>query len=411
MAYHAISSNKLRSSLSVLGITIGILCIILVLSLAQSLETNFNKSIESLGSDLVFVQKWPFEFGGEYPWWKYVNRPEPLLDECEMLKKRMSPDLIQEIGYSASVGGYLLEYKSESVSNVGVTGGTYNYDKLQDFSIGKGRYFTVEECDRGSNVIIIGSELAEHLFGSKEAVGKYVKLNRQKLYVVGVFKKQGQSLLGITFDDQTLVPINYLRTRVNLRRRWGGNKMIIVKPRAGVNIEVLEPELEIAMRSIRRLQPMEDTDFAMNRMTMIVNSFKPIFKSLSIGSGIIGMFSILVGGFGVANIMFVSVKERTSLIGIQKSLGAKRSFILMQFLIESVILSILGGLVGIVMVMGITELFEYLILQSGTNMDLSLTLDNVLIGVLISAAVGISAGIIPAYFASRLSPVEAIRSR
>ncbi|TAL58795.1 MAG: FtsX-like permease family protein [Bacteroidetes bacterium] len=400
-AVQALVTNKLRSFLSLLGITIGIFSIISVFTMTDSLEKKLRDSVKSLGDDVIYIQKWPWTFGPDYPWWKYMNRPVPNISELREVEKWCKKG--DAFAFMISANG-TAKYKSNSVENANMICVSHQYDKIRSFVISEGRYFTENESESGKSICIIGNTIAEGLFGQLSAVGKEIKVRGSKLTVVGVLKKEGESMLGNNVDTQILIPINFARNLVDLRNdRF--EPMIMVKARAGVSNDELIDELTGIMRGIRKLKPIADDSFALNQTSMISSQVNEIFDVVGIAGWAIGGFSILVGGFGIANIMFVSVKERTNLIGIQKSLGAKNYFVLLQFLAEAVMLSVMGGIIGLVLIYAGT-----FVVESAMEMEVPLTRSNVILGMTISALIGVVSGFVPAYTASQLDPVEAIRT-
>ena len=401
-AWSALNASRLRTFLSLLGITIGIFSIITVFTIVDSLEHNLKTGIQELGDNVVYIHKWPWEFKEDFPWWKYMNRPVPTVKEFERLNGRVKTS--QSMAFHVA-GRKPVKYKSNTVDNVTITGGSYEYDKITNFDISEGRYFTESESNAGRNTCLIGSTIAEALFlNGENPLGKNIKIGGIKLQVIGVFKKQGESLLGNSTDAQILVPVNFIRNYVDIRSE-NLDPYIAVKAKDGISNDQMKDELRGLMRGLRQLAPETEDDFALNETKVISQGFDGLFSVVGLAGWIIGGFSILVGGFGIANIMFVSVKERTSLIGIQKSLGAKNYFILMQFLFESVFLSLIGGLMGLLLIWLLT-----LAIGDSAGMDIFLSQSNVILGVTISFLIGIISGFVPAYSASQLDPVEAIRS-
>jgi putative ABC transport system permease protein len=246
--------------------------------------------------------------------------------------------------------------------------------------------------------------IAEGLFPNENPVGQFIKIKGLPLTVIGVFKRQGESLLGNTTDTEVLIPLNYMRNLIDVRNERF-DPFIMVKAKAGITNDELIDELRGIMRSVRKVKPTEVDDFALNQTSLISKGFDGLFDVVGTAGWLIGGFSILVGGFGIANIMFVSVKERTSLIGIQKALGAKNYFILLQFLVESVVLCLIGGIIGLLMIYGVT-----IGVSKAFDMEVELFNSNIILGLTISILIGIISGFIPAYSASQLDPVEAIRA-
>jgi putative ABC transport system permease protein len=401
-AADALRQNKLRTMLSLLGITIGIFTIISVFSAVDTLRHKLQESVDKLGSNTLFVQKWPWMFGDNYPWWKYMNRPQPSIRDFTALKERL--ENVQGICFEASASNRTIKYRSSSVENVTLNSASQDYDKTWNFDFQDGRYFTENEGQSGAPVIILGADIADGLFSGEQAVGKQIKVMGRRLTVVGVFKKEGEDMLGVSQDKNVLIPINLAKGLFDVENEMYGPQ-ITVRGKDNIAQEEVESELRGVMRSIHRLKPGAEDDFALNKATILSNQLDVMFKMVNIAGWVIGGFSILVGGFGIANIMFVSVKERTNIIGIQKSLGAKNYFILLQFMFEAIALCLLGGAFGLLLVYLITLLFTYVL-----DVKIVLDLKNVITGVSISAIIGAISGFWPAYSASRLDPVEAIRS-
>ena len=401
-AWSALNASRLRTFLSLLGITIGIFSIITVFTIVDSLEHNLKTGIQELGDNVVYIHKWPWEFKEDFPWWKYMNRPVPTIKEFDRLNGKVNT--AQSIAFHVA-GRKPVKYKSNTIDNVTITGGSYQYDKITNFDVAEGRYFTESESNAGRNTCLIGSTIAEALFlNGENPIGKNIKIGGIKLQVIGVFKKQGESLLGNSTDTQILVPVNFIRNHVDIRSE-NLDPYIAVKAKDGISNDQMKDELRGMMRGLRQLAPETEDDFALNETKVISQGFDGLFSVVGLAGWIIGGFSILVGGFGIANIMFVSVKERTSLIGIQKSLGAKNKFILFQFLFEAIILCIIGGAIGLI--------FVYIISIVMTNVlefEFILGYKNVFLGIGLAAFIGVISGILPAISASKLDPVEAIRS-
>lgn len=399
-AFHALRVNKLRTVLSLTGITIGILTIISVFTVVDSLERQIRMSVSSLGNNVVYVQKMPW--GGDYKdYWKFIQRPEPNYRDYQNLKKQLNTSELVSYAYAYSK---TIKFDKNSVNNATIFPVTFEYNDLWDFEIQFGRYYSEFEYNSARPVGIIGFDIAEALFGNAElALGKKIKLQGRKIRVIGVFAKQGQTFTGNNPDRAVLIPMSYVRTMMSIDNRNGA--FIMVKAKEGIGVEQVKDEVVGVMRKSRKLSPKADDNFAVNEISVINGSLQVFFSALGQIGAVIGGFSILVGGFGIANIMFVSVKERTNQIGIQKSLGAKRYFILMQFLIESITLSLIGGAIGVFLVF-----ILFLIVNSFTSFELMMSLENLAQGIGISVFIGIVSGIIPAYFASKLDPVEAIRS-
>ncbi len=397
-AVNALVVNKVRTILSLLGITIGIFSIISVFTVFDSMESTIKNEINSLGSNVLFIQKWPWNMGENYPWWKYYQRPEPRLKEMQEILKRSGT--VQEAAFMFSVSRNVY-YRNNSMENVPVIAVSQDYNKVLPFDLQQGRYFTSSESRSGKNITTIGAEIAEKLFQGIDAVGRQVKVFGRKLEVIGIIKKQGEDIFGNSKDNWIMIPVNYARNVLDVRNI---SSTIVVVARPHVSIEQMKDELTGIMRSVRKLPPRADDSFAINETDIITKGFDQLFAVIASVGWIIGGFSLLVGGFGIANIMFVSVRERTNQIGIQKSLGAKNYFILMQFLFEAVFLSVMGGVVGLIIVYALT-----FVVSSMFSFELILTLGNIALGLLVSAFIGLVSGFIPSWTAARLDPVEAMR--
>ena len=398
-AFQAIAVNKVRTLLSLLGITIGIFCIISVFTIFDSMEIAIRKSIASLGSNTLYIDKWPWAMGGDYPWWKYIQRPEGKLEDMKEIQKRSS--LADASAFMVQVNK-TVKYQNNYVENVGVLGVSQDFDQIWNFELADGRYFSSAESNAGKDVAVIGSDIAQNLYLNLNPIGHKIKIFGRNIEVIGVIKKQGEDLFGNSNDKLVMLPVNYFKTLIDLR---DVGTSIMVKAKPYVSNDELRDELTGIMRSIRKLKPSAEDNFSINETSIISKGFDSLFRVIAMVGWIIGGFSLLVGGFGIANIMFVSVKERTNIIGIQKALGAKNYFILFQFLFEAVFLSIIGGIVGLLIVLLLT-----IIVAQGFDFHLTLTGGNVMLGICVSAIIGLVSGIIPAYSASRLDPVEAMRT-
>ena len=404
-SFNALIANPVRTVLSLLGVTIGIFTIIAVLSTVDSLEKSIKDNLSFLGTDNLRVEKWPWDFNNpSYEWWKFFRRPEPTYREYEFLKENLINAEAVEI--LTSRGGVNVKFQNNSSVIDNLNGVVFENQFFGDWEFSAGRFFTRNETLTGSNAAIIGHKIMEDLFKSPEfAIGKQLKIKGKSYTIIGVTKEQGESFgAGDSFDRQMFIPFNSFKKIYKVGKK-GSNAVLRVKGNGDTDpgLVNLEYELKGLLRAKRGIKPIEDDSFAINRPEYLASFVSAIFSTISIAGWVIGSFSILVGGFGIANIMFVSVKERIPIIGLQKSLGAKKYFILMQFLFESSFLSVFGGLFGIFFVFLMT-------LPDLGTFDLVISFENVILGVTISSIIGILAGLLPAIFASNLDPVEAIRS-
>lgn len=399
-ALNSVTVNKLRTFLSLFGITIGIVSIISVFTVFDWMESGIRTSIESLGDNTIYVEKMPWTPTPDIKWWDMIKWPAPSLEDYEaILKKSNSVQAVSFTVYATRP----IKYRNNSLNDIYLVAATHDFEQARSFEIEKGRYFTQSESASGQPVAILGSELASKLFDNANPVGKEITIAGYKTLVIGVFKKEGKGGLSDSGMDETLlVPVNFSRQFVNFRNQFL-NSDIMIRGKEGVSVPQLSDEITMILRAARRLQPGEVSNFSINQASQITNTLKPIFQGINIAGWIIGGFSILVGGFGIANIMFVSVRERTSIIGIQMALGAKRRYILLQFLIESNLLSVTGGMLGLLIVLIGTLFVNYFY-----DLGMFLTAGNIILGIVISGVIGIIAGYAPALAASKMNPVEAI---
>lgn len=401
-ALQQLTGNKLRSFLSLLGISIGIFCIIGVLSAVDSLEDNVRNSMAKLGNDVIYVKKWPWrDLSGE--WWNYIKRPHPSYEDYELLNDRAK--LAKLTAYHVVLGFKTVKYKSSSVDRTVLIAASLEFPDMFSLEFESGRYFSPAEYQYGSNKIILGFKVAEELFGPIEAVGKRIKLMGREFEVIGVIEKAGDDLINpLDFDECILVSYNTGRSLANLKATNVWDATVTIKADEGVNLVDVKDESRGLLRAHRRLKPRQDDDFSLNELSMISSVFDSFFGVLNLLGIIIGAFAILVGVVSVANIMFVSVKERTGIIGVKKALGAKRYIILLEFLIESIILCIIGGLIGLVLVFVVTK-----VITQAIDFELYIDLGNIILGVIISVMIGVISGFIPALRAANMDPVEAMR--
>ena len=400
-AMNALRNNKLRTLLSLLGVTIGIFSIIAVLAAVDSLDRKITKDLSSLDKNTIYLIK--FSFGpSEIPQWKREQFPNIKYDEYTYLKGAMTNT--DEMAFQIFTRRESIKYDSKTVSDINIVPSSHEFIDIQGLEFETGRFYNESEANSGSSVIVLGNEIAKSLFEGAEPIGKNVRLYGKRFTVIGVLKKEGAGLFGDSNDTTAYIPVNFVR------QLYGDNNdsltnAIIIKPEKGVDMDAFKSELSQKLRGYRGLKAGEIDNFFINVFSGFTDLIDGILGQMNVVGWIISGFSLLVGGFGIANIMFVSVKERTNLIGIQKSLGAKNRFILFQFLFEAIILSVIGGIIGLLLVWIIS-----LILTKALDFEFVLSAGNIILGTGLAAIIGLISGILPAISASKLDPVEAIRT-
>ncbi len=400
-AWQALKSNLTRTTLSLLGVTIGIFAIVAVFTIVDSLEKGIKDSMSFIGDKVIYVQKWPWLFADDYPWWKYFQWPEPNYSEYKYLYDNL--ESASAVAIMDFRGATTLKNGSNSFK-AQIQGVSYETNLINDMPIAQGRYFMQSESRNARNVAIVGYEIAQSLFPGQDPVGKEFKLAGNRFVVVGVQEKKGESLIdfGGNPDKNCIIPFESFTKLFQSGRRRG--EIIVKGYPDDEGMKEVEAEITGLMRTKRGIRPRDESNFSLNRPEAATQAISGLFAVLKMAGWVIGSFSILVGGFGIANIMFVSVKERTNLIGIQKSLGAKNYAILFQFLFEAIMLSLVGGIVGIFLVF----LLSFLSLGA---LEIILTPANIVLGLGVSSVIGVLSGIIPAMMAARMDPVIAIRAK
>lgn len=402
-AINALRNNKLRTLLSLLGVTIGIFSIIAVLAAVDSLDRKIKKDLSSLDKNTMYLTR--VSFGpSEVPDWKQEQFPDVSYDEYKLLKASVSG--ADNFCFQYFTNRQSIKYESETVKDINMVPVTYEFTDIQTLEFEEGRFYNEAESNSGAAVIVLGFDVAKNLFKEADPIGKSVRVYGQRFTVIGVIKKQGAGMFGDSNDGSAFFTANFLR------RLYGENNrntfmlpVIIIKPKKGIDKEEIKAEVSQKLRNMRGVKIDEIDNFFINVLSGFTDLIDQIVGNLNFAGWLISGFSLLVGGFGIANIMFVSVKERTNLIGIQKSLGAKNRFILFQFLFEAIILSVIGGVIGLLLVWGIAVFVSHAL-----DFEFVLSAGNVILGTTLAATIGLVSGILPAISASRLDPVEAIRT-
>lgn len=402
MALQELKVNKLRTFLSLFGITIGIFCIIGVLATIDSLKGKIQNDLASFGNNTIYIDKWDYGGGPEYPWWKFMKRPSMKIEEMDIIKKKSS--LAANMAFFTSTQATFTQ-EENILKGVNIYGITNEYKAVQSFNIGVGRYFSEADFLRGGPLGVIGYKVAEELFGKAEkALGKTISYGGRRLMVIGIIEKQGTAIInGFDYDKSVLTTHQYFASIFNPDN---SNPYIMVQAKPGVPSALLQQELTGVMRQIRKLSPTEEDNFTCNDVAQFKDQIDSVFGSINSGGWAIAGLSLIVGAFGVANIMFVTVRERTSQIGLKKAIGAKSSTILYEFLLESAFLCIIGGLVGLFLVWILT-----VALGSVLPFPLHIAPSIVFLALSICIILGVISGIIPASIAAKMNPVEAIRTK
>jgi len=403
-AFQELRANKLRTFLSLLGITIGIFCIIAVFTVLDSMKSNIREKVATLGSDVLYIGRWPWmDEGGEYKWWEYWRRPGMMPGEVKAIESQ-----VPDVAFSTlCLNTRNMTLKHDDIDLSSITGYAVmnNFDRIQNIEIATGRYLNANELDGGSNSVVLGDEVYNGLFpGNINAIGKSITFLGRQFVVVGIMKRVGENMAGFDFDNSVIFPYYMAASLVDVRS-LNYDPLLAVKAAKGKNVDEVKYEVEGVLRRMRKVRPGQRDDFAINQLSQVSEKLDAVFGTIDIIAWVIGGFSLLVGAFGIANIMFVTVKERTKIIGLKKAIGARQSSILWEFLLEAIVLCLIGGAIGIIIVLALS-----LVLTYAADFAVTLSLNNFFIGIFVSIIVGVLAGIIPAWSASRLDPVVAIRS-
>ncbi len=403
-AFQELRANKLRTFLSLLGITIGIFCIIAVRTVLDSLKNNIQTEMASLGSDVLYIGRWPWmDEGGDYKWWEYWRRRSMTPTEVKAITSQVPDVAVATLCLTSR--NLTLKHNDQEVSSIAGYAVMNDFDKIQNIEIAEGRYLNVSELDGGSNTVVLGDEVSKGLFpGNVSALGKSITFMGRKFEVVGIMKKVGQNMAGFDFDNAVIYPY-YMAANLIDVRSLDHDPLLAVKAAGGKNLDEVKYEVEGVLRRVRKVKPGQANDFAINHLSQVSDRIESIFGGIDLAAWLISGFSLLVGAFGIANIMFVTVKERTKIIGLKKAIGARRSSILLEFLLEAIVLCLVGGGAGILVVLLLSLIMTY-----GVDFHVTLSFANFILGISVSVFVGVLSGFIPARSASRLDPVVAIRT-
>lgn len=406
-AIGSLRANKLRTALTMLGVAIGIFAITIIFTMVNSLNYTITKNLEHLGNTVMWVHHFPWTNEGLTDWHKYFDRPKVSYEDYQKLKRNLkNADLVVfELRFKNKV----LKYKNRAVTGVGIRATTPGFIELNNFEIGDGRPFSEIEANSGRPVVILGHNVAKTLFGDIPAVGRYIRLEGKKLRVVGVMKKRGSPIAGDSMDDFAFMPYSFA-TRIFDTKNKRLDKVIGVRALNDELVPRVESEIIGLVRASRGLRPQVENDFSINKPEMIMSMVGTLTNYLQLGGFIISIFSIVVGGFGIGNIMFTTVKERTFEIGLRKAVGAPRGFILFQFMAEAILLCLAGGIIGLALQFGAVAVIDQFITAAQIDFQVVISGGSIVFGVIISLLIGLSSGIFPSLIAARMDPVESMRA-
>ncbi|HNR68435.1 MAG TPA: ABC transporter permease [bacterium] len=396
MAFEALRSYKMRSTLTTLGIIIGVTTVITIVALIQGLNKAFTNQISSLGSDTLYIAKFPWMMEGN-SFWMYRNRRNITVKEAERLADLST--LAQAVA-PALYTNRPIKFQENQLEGAIIVGTTDQYLITAGFVPEYGRFLTANDVSHHRPVVVLGSEIAEKLFPNSDPLGKRITLGGYKFRVIGVREKRG-TFFGNNLDTYAYIPIGAFQSRFGAQYR---SVEIAVKVNSPELLDEAELELTGLMRRIRGLSGDMENDFAVNKQVALQDTYQRltgVLWAVAIG---VGAISLLVGGIGIMNILLVSVTERTREIGVRKAVGARRGDILLQFLIESTMICALGVTIGVILAVGLAKA-----ISATTPLPASIRLWVVFLGLGFVFAIGLFFGIYPASKAARLNPIEALR--
>lgn len=396
IAWRAISANKIRAALTMLGIFIGITAVVLMSTAIKGIDNSFQNGISALGSDVLYIDKWAWFTNEE--WWRMRNRRNIEMDDFHKFKELAKlPLAVAPVTNSMQT----IKFSEKKVENVVLNGSNADYVKTTNFTFDQGRFYSEIESNASRNVAVIGSEISKNLFPRGDGMDKTIKIGGTNFKIVGVLAEQGSVVLGPwNPDNQVFIPIGTIFK--NFKSRHFNSVTLNVRAPSPDMVEETKAEAEGIMRKIRGLSYSEPNDFSINQQEGLQENYNKVVGVIQIAGLFITGLSLFVGAIGIMNIMFVSVKERTKEIGLRKAIGAKRRTILAQFLLESSVICLIGGGVGLIIAI-------LLSLMLNQFFPTAIQYDVVIIAILISLLTGIVSGLAPAYTAAKMDPVDALR--
>jgi putative ABC transport system permease protein len=395
IAFRAIRANKLRSVLTTLGVIIGIFAVTVMTAAIDGLDKAFERSAKAFGTDVMYVDKWPWI--GNEDWWQIRNRPDMKVEYAEFIERKAS--MITAVA-PVVVTRMKVYNGNNALEDAFVTGTTYQYNNASGNTEIDGRFFSAEESNGGRPVCVIGATVAESVYPQGDPLGQTIRVGGQPYTVLGVYKKQGGLWGQFTSDTRVFIPINSFQNHFGTRR-WVTINVRVADLREMDDAKI---ELEGVMRQARNLPPGKPNNFSINQQEILTETFGQFTSVVAIIGLFITGLSLLVGGIGIMNIMFVSVTERTREIGVRKAIGAKRRTIMFQFLVEAAILCLIGGLIGLILAFVAVQVAGVVL-----EFDAAMPMFVVFVAIAVSLIVGMLSGFMPAYRAARMDPVEALR--
>ncbi|HEX05038.1 MAG TPA: FtsX-like permease family protein [Bacteroidetes bacterium] len=395
IATAALIANKTRASLTTLGIVIGVITVTMMMMIIQGLNQSFQDQISFLGAKTVYVERWPWIWDDD--WWKYINRPRITMDQYEALRERLTG--AEELSPMAWTGRSV-SYRDKQLDRVSILGTTAEHSVVGSTLPEYGRYITALDNRSSKRAAVIGVDVRDALFGPLDPMGRSIRIASRTYTIVGILEQQG-NFFGQSRDNIIIIPIQAL---FNDFGRVGRDISIAVKGSDEVSVEDLTDEIRGVMRAARNLKPFDDDNFAVNQQDALSDLYDALTGGVYAAGLIIGGISLLVGGIGIMNIMLVSVTERTWEIGMRKAIGARTSHILWQFLVEAMLICMIGGTLGILLAFAGGQALKQ-------AMPVVLPAWLAFSAVLFSAGIGLVFGLFPAAKAARMDPIQALRAQ